>query len=286
MVRQAALGSEIEGDRETLVALGFGEFTADGFRLSDSGRAFDDAANVYRSTADGMDLLRHAYMSLPAVQVLMQGLHGRGAVPADGAHHMVARHHLFDPRDREGFGALLRALNELRVIAYAKRQGSVRLVVPIADEESEEPVVVRVVQTDTPFSNRRHLRETLRECEGYIWWADPHFHKSGFEPLADEAEPARIDAIRILTGSRPTPAEIASHYEPFIEEMANRGINVECRVVAPPDREWHDRFIVGRNVVWNSPPINTVTKGDYSEFTKTDNRPPFEEWWSKGTPVN
>ena len=225
---------------------GLGEYIEHGLQLSDSGRAFDDAANVYHDTAAGMDQLRHAYMSLPAVQVLMQGLHGRGAVPASGAHHMVARHHLFDPRDREGFGALLRALNELRVVAYAKRQASVRLVIPIADEESEEPAVVRVVQPDTPFSNRRHLRETLRECEGYLWWADPHFHKSAFEPLSDEADPAKINTIRILTGSRPAPAEIASHYEPFAQEMANRGITVECRVVAPPDREWHDRFIVGQ----------------------------------------
>ena len=146
----------------------------------------------------------------------------------------------------EGFGSLLKTLNELGIVAYAKRQATVRLAVPIADEESVEPVVVRLVQRDTPYSNRRHRRETLREAEAYVWWADPHYDKSALEPLSDEADPTRISAIRILTGSMPSPAEIASHYRPFIDEMANRGITVEIRVVPGPDRDWHDRFIVSK----------------------------------------
>jgi hypothetical protein len=286
LVRVASLRTAKSDDWVTLAGLGLAEETEEGFELSEAGRAFDDVANVYRQTADGMEILRHAYLGVPAVQVLMQGLHGRGPVPADGAHYMVARHGLFDPRDREGFGSLLKTLNELGIVAYAKRQATVRLAVPIADEESVEPVVVRLVQRDTPYTNRRHLRETLREAEDYLWWADPHFDKSALEPLSDEADPTRVSAIRILTGSMPSPAEMASHYRPFIEEMANRGITVEIRVVPGPDRDWHDRFIVTKSAVWNTPPTKMVTKGDYSEFTKTDNRPPFDEWWSKANPIS
>lgn len=269
-----------------MIAWGFGERVAGGFQLTRAGRAFDDAANVYRKTSEGMEFLRHAYLGIPAVQVLIQGLHGNGAVPADGAHYLVTRHGLFDPNDRDAFGSLLRTLNELRVIAYSQKHKTVRLTVPTPDEESDEPVLVRIVAPERPFSNRRHLRETLRECTGYIWWADPHFDKAGLEPLVDEVDGDSVKEIRILTGSIPTPSEVANHYKPFEMEMANVGVEVEVRVVAGPDRDWHDRYIVGKNVVWNAPPIKTVMKGSYSEFKKTDAKPPFDEWWLKGAPIS
>jgi hypothetical protein len=30
--------------------------------------------------------------------------------------------------------------------------------------------------------------------------------------------------------------------------------------------------------------LNTIYKGDYSEFARTQ-RPPFEDWWAKGAPL-
>jgi hypothetical protein len=51
----------------------------------------------------------------------------------------------------------------------------------MAAPEEEAEVVVRIVHPERPYSNVRNLREVLRACKDYIWWADPHFAKKGFE---------------------------------------------------------------------------------------------------------
>jgi hypothetical protein len=172
------------------------------------------------------------------------------------------------------------------IVSYSVKHQTVRLVeiLPDADEQARGiSPSVRIVEPDRPYSNRRHLREVLRECRDFIWWADMHFEKRGLEPLADEADAAKVQEIRVLMVNRPKPGDLAD-YTSFVAEMAKLGITAEFRVVAAPDRDWHDRFIVTKGKAWNVPPLNTIFKGDYSEFTLTQ-PPPFETWWAKGTPL-
>lgn len=287
-MRRASLGRPTAGDRQTLLELGFakrGEEDAGGLRpflLTEEGHAFDDSANVYDDREEARRLLREAYLRTPATQALMQGLHGRGTVSVAGALHLLARHRLADANDISGFRGMLTVLNAMGVVSYSKKHQTVRIVAPMPDEEAPLSSV-RVVAPERPYSNIRHLRETIRSCKSYVWWADPHFEKRGFEPLADEADSTKIKEIRILSGTRPSPAEVAD-YKRFGEEMKLIGISVEYRVVAPPERTWHDRFIVSEDKAWNVPPLGAVSKGSYSQFTETS-RPPFESWWDAATPV-
>ena len=154
------------------------------------------------------------------------------------------------------------------------------------ETEGEKTVVsVRVVEPDRPFSNLRHLRQLLRDCRGFIWWADPHFERRGFEQLLEEADASRVKQIRILATKRPSPAEIGD-YKRFKTEMANIGIEVEYRIVPENDSQIHDRYIIDRDTAWNVPPLATILgKGKYSEFTRAQQRPPFETWWQAGKPV-
>lgn len=278
------------GRRIELEYLGLATFPAIGSSgeatLTERGDAFDNAWTVYRDRDTAEQLLREAYLDLPATSALMQGIHGRPPVSTEGALHLLARHRLADTDDATSFRGFLQALNDLNIVAYSRRHQTVRIVAPLPDPEPAEPEqqpAIRIVEPDRPYSNVRHLRETLRSCRDYIWWADPHFEKSGFEPLTDEADAAKIKSIRILSSTRPTTADI-NDYERFKAEMAALGIKVEFRIVGPPDREWHDRFIVTGNAAWNVPPLGAVTKGSYSQFTKTE-PPPFGNWWQKGTPV-
>jgi hypothetical protein len=161
---------------------------------------------------------------------------------------------------------------------------TVRVTVDMPEPEAEAELAVRVVQPERPYSNVRNLRETLRACKGYIWWADPHFAKKGLEPLDDEADVTKITEIRILSG--PAQAtDAAKDYKRVQAEMKELGIAVEWRIVQTADRTWHDRFIVTRGKALNVPPLNTIYKGDYSEFARTD-RPPFESWWNTGKPLS
>lgn len=276
--RQAAPASVSELQR-----LGFAD---DSGHLTERGDAFDRSWNIHRDRESAEDLLRQAYLALPETGALMQGIHGHPYLHVSGALHLLARHGLADPDDWTPFRAYLKALNDLGIVAYSVKQQSVRLVAPLPDSENHDDApqpLVRIVEPDRRYSNVRHLREVLRGCRDFIWWADMHFEKRGLEPLADEADASRISVIRVLMVTRPKPNEVAD-YQRFTEEMAKLGITAEFRIVAAPERDWHDRFIIGRGEAWNVPPLNTIFKGDYSQFTRTP-PPPFEAWWAKGAPL-
>lgn len=292
-MRRASLGIANDTQQDLLVRLGFATKTPTNmpvapweFKLTEVGHAFDDAANVYNDKAEATRLFREAYLGMPVTQALMQGLHGRGSVPVTGALHMLARHGLADADNTSAFRTLLATLNSMGIVSYSVKHQSVRLVEPLPDSEEHDDAPqasIRIVEPDRPYSNVRNLREVLRTCREFVWWADMHFEKRGLEPLADEADPTRINEIRVLMVTRPKPSDLAD-YQRFTTEMAKLGITAEFRVVAAPHRDWHDRFIVTRDDAWNVPPLNTIFKGDYSQFTRTD-PPPFESWWAKGVDV-
>jgi hypothetical protein len=167
----------------------------------DRGVRLFDAWHVYRDRDEAKTLLRAAYLELPVTQALMQGLHGRPALAVKGALNLIARHRLADRDDPKRFRALLQVLNDVSIIAYSKQQQTVRIVepMPVAEAPNEEPSI-RIIEPDLPFQNVRHLRETLRQCNNYIWWAEPHFTKKIFESLHDEADATKIRQIRLLTG--------------------------------------------------------------------------------------
>ena len=56
-----------------------------------------------------------------------------------------------------------------------------------------------VFRPDEPFSNVVRLREILRSCEEYVWWADPHFGTRALEDLATVVDPSRVRELRILS---------------------------------------------------------------------------------------
>ncbi len=138
---------------------------------------------------------------------------------------------------------------------------------------------------DKPFTNVARLRKILARCTGYIWWADPHFGTRALEELAIIAKPSRVKEIKILsrTGIIQDMEKAKSDYKRFKEEMEGKGIRVEWRTTE--GRISHDRFIIGANVVYNVPPVNTIFEGSYSEAIESDTRPPFERWWQSAIPI-
>ena len=140
-----------------------------------------------------------------------------------------------------------------------------------------------VVSPATPYSNLAHLRKILRSCSEYIKWADPHFNVRAFEELV-HIEDGAISKIEIISGARENNVNPASvkDYRKFQVEMATRGVSVEWRITT---ERFHDRFIVSRDFQHNVPPVNTIFAGQYSEMLPTPHRPPFEQWFERGTEV-
>jgi hypothetical protein len=292
-VKAASLGRSTQAQAVLLTQLGFADYvgmdllfpaTASTFTLRPNGEAFDEAWSVFGDKEKAVALLHDAVLSLRATQALIQALHGRGNVAVSGALHLLAKHKLANPDDATEFRGFLQSLNDLGIVAYSKKLQTVRVTTetPQMDDEASEPTL-RVIQPERPYQNVRHLREVLRACRDYIWWAEPNFTKKMLEPLQDEADGTKVKQIRILSGPTESEKEV-NDFKRFKAEMKTLGITVEWRTVEKKDRAWHDRYIVTRDKAWNVPPTNTLFKNDYSEISQTT-KPPFQEWWKKGKAV-
>lgn len=145
-----------------------------------------------------------------------------------------------------------------------------------------QPTAV-VIRPDTPFSNVVRLPQILRESEGYIWWADPYFNIQGLEELIVAVDPALVSEVRILSGPRYVDDRARRDFLKFRAELEGKGIDAQWRVLV---KFSHDRFILSGLTCFNMAPVDTILeRPKYSEILETPNRPPFEEWWEKGTPI-
>lgn len=151
-------------------------------------------------------------------------------------------------------------------------------------EDARTPVPA-IISASKPFTNIIALRRLIRSCEERIDWCDQHFSRRALEDLAFvlSAEPSSIRLIRILSGPANVTGPARRDWRRFKEEMMGYGIDTEWRVKS--DRGIHDRFIMDKNSAYNVPPVNAIYEGQYSEILPTPNRPPFEEWWANGVPI-
>jgi len=148
--------------------------------------------------------------------------------------------------------------------------------------ESSKGVPARIIRPEEPFSNLVQLRNILRESEEFIDWADLHFGPRALEELITTLDPAVVQVVRILSGPANVNDRAKRDFERFCNELRPKGIVAEWRIL--PDFA-HDRFIISKKACYNVPPINSLLKGSYSEILETPNRPPFEEWWQKASPI-
>lgn len=133
---------------------------------------------------------------------------------------------------------------------------------------------------EQPFSNEMRIRHIIRDSESYVYWLDKYFTRRGLEFLVQEVNPNYVDEIKILTGTAQTDHNLRKEFKKFQEEMENKGINVQMRILKEETaREIHDRWLVDENRSYNIPSINTIGRGQHAEINKSSSRPPFEDWW-------
>lgn len=262
---------------DVLHLLDLGLFSPD-TGLTEAGRAIEDAYWIDGDQDLARPMLRQAYARTPVVEVLLQGLHGRGATPLKSALYLLQKHGLADgsAADLTRLRGILSMLNPFDLLKFAPKHQTVRSVT--APEQQQAPVI-RVIEPDRPYSNIQQLRQTLRACKEFIVWIETHFPRKGLEPLAEEADSTRIQRIRILSGKANADARAVADYQRFRAEMKNGGISAEWRILDPMPT--HDRYIITKDAAWNVPPVNTLYKGDFSEILKTTTKPPYEGWWKK-----
>ena len=138
------------------------------------------------------------------------------------------------------------------------------------------------IQRGQPYSNLVHLREVLRSCQEFIWWADNYFYERGLEELISCVDPKIIRSVKILSSSKKITEKTKRDFKRFCEEVTSRGIEIEWRI---SQDDFHDRFIIGSNICYIAASLDTILAGNYAQIIETPKRPPFETWWLNGISI-
>jgi len=143
-----------------------------------------------------------------------------------------------------------------------------------------------IFNPDEPYSNIIKLKKTLSSCSESIYWIDKYYSPPAFDLLLESIDPS-IREIKILTSINKTTENIRSKFKRFKDEMKNKGINAEMRVMIDPSliKLIHDRWIIASNVSYNVPSVDSIMRGQYSEITKTESKVPYKTWWDNSSDI-
>jgi hypothetical protein len=142
-----------------------------------------------------------------------------------------------------------------------------------------------LISPERLFSNKVIIWNTIKSCEDYIYWIDKYFSKEGLELLVQSLDKAKVKTVKILTSVDKADESLRRLFKDFRNEMKNNQTFCELRVIVDSKLKSsiHDRWIVSKNNSFNIPSPDVVARGQYSEVKKTDNTPPFDDWWNKSS---
>lgn len=271
--------------KNILTFLGDIGFQKDG-ELIEKGEEHYKCRFVLKDEKEAKNVVTESLKSYEPVQIICQILWGRENLDRESLYRLLLLERCISPEFKfSDLGGFLMLLNYCGILKYSKGTKKITILYNPKIENEDKPTK-RFLSPETPYSNIKALRESLRKCKEYIWWFDKHFSPKGFEPLAEEADGTKIKEIRILTGLTDNVNDkLKRDFTRFQKEIRNRGIDVELRVICEKNlfHDIHDRWIISKNICLNMPPINSIYKGQYAEIKETENTPPFEDWWQKGS---
>jgi type I restriction enzyme, R subunit len=140
------------------------------------------------------------------------------------------------------------------------------------------------ITKSTPALNRMNYRQTIGKCKGHIRWTDRYFGEDTLKYLMDGINSESVKDVKLLASLYQSGMNQFLHkkFKNFQDEMKKKGINCQLRVIIDKELHYeiHDRIIEGQNIIYNIPSAKQVDNGQYSEIKKTQNKPPFDEWWN------
>lgn len=160
-------------------------------------------------------------------------------------------------------------------------------IASIVGAENVLPQPTTLISPEKPFTNKVAFYSTIKSCEDFLYWIDKYFTQAGLELLIDSLDASKVKDLRIITSNDKVDARFRDLFKDFKEELKNKGMKVELRVItdARLKAQIHDRWIITNGQCFNLPSADTLARGQYSEIKKTNNRPPFDEWWGKSKDI-
>jgi len=140
------------------------------------------------------------------------------------------------------------------------------------------------ITKSTPALNRMNFRQTIGKCKEHIHWTDRYFGEDTLKYLMDGMDSKSVKEVKLLASIYQSGMNklLYKKFKNFQDEMKKNGIDCELRVIVDKELHYdiHDRIIEGKNILYNIPSAKQVDNGQYSEIKRTQNRPPFDEWWN------
>ena len=148
-----------------------------------------------------------------------------------------------------------------------------------------KPPLDKLMLPETPYANRKIIVDIIRDrCKDYIFWEDPYFTGRGFDFLHEGLEEnTSIKEIKIIGGFKKVDKKLKDKFKHLQAELSEKGINAEFRILVSDMP--HNRFLITKDIVFDIPSIETITRGNYSTLKEIKNKPPFMEWWAKGKDI-
>lgn len=271
--------SYYQGEKESLSSESFDFLERVGFvdnqEISDVGKTYLDSKYIFENDSYE-EILKNQVLNLSEIRQLCQAFYGQNVEREKVEIFFRSKTEIQDTRR---VGRILDILNQADIVSYSKKTGRVQFL-ETEEVEDENQKSYRIAKR-TPYSNVKRLRKTIRSCEGDIIWVAKHFSKKGLEPLSEAVTGEGFERVRILTGPANVTPKMRSDFKRFKEEMSNRDIESELRVIT--DKEilgnLHDRWIMSDGLSWNIPPINSLYQNQEAEIHRTEEDIEFEDWW-------
>ena len=156
------------------------------------------------------------------------------------------------------------------------------------------PLAKRNVQpvslsSDTPYSNMKLLsNRIMRKLNGEIKILDMHFDTNSLDNLMQliASHMAQYRQISVLTSTTRLGASFEKSYGDFKNELANRNVIFDLRVLTPEDAaKQHERLLIDDSTAYKIPPLNIINKKNEHivgvNHNEADRR--FSDLWSKAT---
>lgn len=258
--------------------------------LTDIGKEYYKSKFILKDEDLSTQILASALKRFLPTQAICQLLWGRPNLNKESVYRLLVLEEYINSKEynERDLGGFIMLLNQCNILKYNKKSSGITVLYNPRTSADVE-ISTKFLSPETPYSNVRNLREILRNSTGFVHWFDKHFSIKGLEPLHDEADGTKINEIRVLSGitSGRINERLRDEFIRFRDEMKTRQITAELRVLCSKEilNDIHDRWIASENSVYNIPPVDTIFQGQYSEMKKTENRPPFEEWWSNGLDI-
>nr|WP_315024200.1 hypothetical protein [uncultured Aminipila sp.] len=230
-------------------------------------------------------IIQEHLLNNSVVNLIVQVFYGRGNINKLQICNLLNLHHISKEPITEGnISSFVVLLNKYSILTYDKKKS----IVYVNEKLPRKNLDIKeyFIEPSTPFSNIYNLRKALRTCKGDIYWLDKHFRKEGLEMIIDGLSSIEVKTVTIISGTDNLTQSAKSDFVRLRDELKNRNIIIDWRIIDDGDFKWHDRWLISDTNCFNIPPVLALIRGQRSEIIKTESDISITEFVNKSYSIS